>query len=145
MAYRNLSLDGASCFVPNKVLIEEKKNLVSGLPDSVRMAARTLVQDKGYAIHVVDQNRGRCYYRDRVITIPLFAIRRTTEYKIWYLSHEMAHAYVNLKGKCDNHGPNFMQELISICPENAIHHEIGYKPRNAAAAGIVKQYDLSEL
>lgn len=29
-----------------------------------------------------------------------------------------------------------MEALKSVCPEDCIHYELGYKPRNAAAAGI---------
>jgi len=29
-----------------------------------------------------------------------------------------------------------MAKLIEICPHHCLHYEIGYKPRNAVAAGI---------
>lgn len=112
----------------------------------------------GYRFYVVNQQRGRCYYQDRVITIPLW-LWNSTElnatlirhlnrmptdrekllYRAWYISHEMAHAtnYIHNKDTLDAHGPNFMEELKAICPENAIHFELGYKPKNALAAGIM--------
>lgn len=54
-------------------------------------------------------------------------------YRTWYLCHEMTHALV---GNQHQHGPVFMKKLVEITPPDAITYELGYKPRNAAAAGI---------
>lgn len=88
---------------------------------------------KGWQFFIVRQNRGRCYYGPKYITIPLWAInRKEHNYWIWYLSHEMAHAYT----KGDNHGQEFMKKLKEICPADCIHFELEYKPQNATIAGI---------
>lgn len=89
----------------------------------------------GWQFFAVDQDRGRCYGRARIITIPVWVFTRSQikhNYWVWYVAHEMAHA--STLG--DNHGALFMKKLIELCPEDCIHYEIGYKPRNAVAAGI---------
>lgn len=60
-------------------------------------------------------------------------------YATWYTAHEMSHCYEPQ----DGHGDRFMAKLIQLCPENCIHYELGYKPRNAARAGI-GQVNLSD-
>lgn len=90
---------------------------------------------RGWKFYVVAQSRGRCYYHDKVITIPTFAARAEPDYKVWYIAHEMAHAYA---GHQAAHGPIFMMWLKIICPASSAHYELGYKPGNAAAAGISK-------
>jgi hypothetical protein len=124
-------------FTPNKLRPDYLPRFKSDLPESVKTYVRELI-NLGWKIYAVDQSRGRCYYSSKVITIPTWAIRRGTIYFTWYVSHECAHAYNHINKTCDIHGPNFMEWLKRICPENAIHHELGYKPRNAAAAGIGK-------
>lgn len=92
--------------------------------------------NKGWQIYVVDQSRGACYGSRRVITVPKWAMNRDTGYIAWYLAHEMAHAYAGVEAK---HGPIFMHWLKLICPPKHIHHELGYKPANAMAAGIAPE------
>lgn len=111
------------------------------LTPSVRAVARQLVHDAGWRIFTVDQQRGRCMYRSRIITIPTWCIEKTigangrvaaAGYSTWYTAHELSHVFA----PTDNHGPQFMRELIKLCPDEFICYELGYKPRNAAAAGI---------
>jgi hypothetical protein len=105
------------------------------VPESVKQYARALRDDKGWRFYSVKQQRGRCYYGSRVITIPIHAINHPhNSYKIWYVSHEIAHAYT----PGAKHGDAFMAKLIEICPNDCIKHELGYKPRNAERAGITK-------
>lgn len=91
-------------------------------------------------VYCVDQRRGRAYYNKggfRVITVPKWTFARGEAYVQWYVAHEMAHHYTQAFNRCaPPHGQIFMSWLKRICPENAIHHELGYKPRNAARAGI---------
>lgn len=92
-------------------------------------------------VYAVDQLRGRAYWNKgnrRIITIPLWAIRRGEEYLEWYVAHEMAHHYAHRYNCAMGHDRDFMKWLKIICPERSVHHELGYKPRNAAAAGITK-------
>lgn len=91
-----------------------------------------ILEAQGWVFYVVDQTRGRCYYQPRIITIPLWATKKSKDYLDWYVSHEIAHTYA----RGDNHGQKFMSELKRLCPEDSIHYEITYKPRNAIAAGI---------
>lgn len=135
----NLSLlevsDLRTSFIPNKVAKEFMSLLFAEVPESVKLYARAL-KDSGWKFYTVHQNRGMCYYNSRVITIPtwLFTNRRSSlSKKIWYISHELSHAY----DECiSNHGPTFMAWLKKICPEEHIHWELTYKPREAKRAGI---------
>lgn len=68
-------------------------------------------QDKGWRIYCVLQGRGRCYYRERVITIPFWTIEANSKkpgYITWYVAHELAHS---MDRNNYNHGPAFMAEL----------------------------------
>ena len=125
-------------FKPNMIAREHKDTLFANVPESVKNFARTLRDSRGWRFYAVSQLRGRCYYRPKVITIPVHAIVRPIDYKTWYISHELAHAYDAARS---NHGDPFMRELIRICPPEYIHHELGYKPRNAARNGITKPDD----
>lgn len=139
-------LDSSDFFIPRMpkcVDREETANMFKDIPESVKEYARTL-RAAGWKFYVVRQNRGYCDYSSRVITIPSWAHnhRDFTE-RIWYISHELAHAH---NKKHDQHGPGFMETLKKICPADCIHHELSYKPRNAAAAGISKpQIGLIDL
>jgi hypothetical protein len=88
---------------------------------------------KGWKFYVVEQSRGRCYYHDKVVTIPKWAVySHQVGYLEYYLCHEMAHCY----SAGDNHGAWFMEQFKMLCPAEYQHYELGYKPGNAAAAGI---------
>lgn len=108
--------------------------LVDALPESVVATYRSLVH-KGWRFYIVTSNRGYCNMLRKEITIPLWALHRGTAYYTWYFCHEMAHAIDCCKHK---HGPEFMRILQEICPADCVHFELGYKPRNAQAAGISK-------
>ena len=112
-----------------------------------------------WKLFVINQQRGFCYHSAKTLCLPEWLsnpkiIQRHIErlniipdqeefenYQIWYLAHEISHYLSGPKAK---HGPIFMENLKSICPSNAIKYELGYKPRNAKAAGISK-YSLSDL
>jgi hypothetical protein len=134
MSIELLSLDDIpnAPFVPYKVSKEYVRHIFSSSPEHVKDHARKLIS-LDWKIYAVDQDRGRCYYSHKVITIPVWVIKRGGTKLCWYACHEMAHALAPIR---DNHGPVFMETLKSICPLDAIHHELGYKPRNAASAGI---------
>lgn len=118
-------------FKPRNIDKSYNAKLLDQLPESVRNHLRNLVRDE-WRIYCVDAVRGMCW-RDKVITIPIWAIEKNFSTKVWYLCHEMAHAFV---GVSQHHNQVFMEKLIEICPKEFIHHELGYKPRNARAAGI---------
>ena len=123
-------------FRPSMISREHMGEIFSNVPEAVKIYARQL-RDSGWRIYAVNQSRGRCYGgSQKVITLPVWAIvrgRKDPGFKTWYIAHECAHAMDNCK---HSHGPEFMSWLKQICPDDCIHHEIGYKPRNAFAAGI---------
>lgn len=110
---------------------------------------------KGWRFYIVDQRCGKCYFGDKVITIPAWLWRQQALdsnlfkhdmlpnkqnkelYRIWYICHEMAHAYAFIYDKHMEHGKEFMRALKEVCPPEAQGFEIGYKPRAALAAGIM--------
>lgn len=120
--------------MPDSISKEHMPLIFQHVPESVKAHARILLE-KGWRIYTVNQSRGRCYGGwKKVITIPVWAIKREVGYKTWYIAHELAHAF----DECiHNHGPEFMEWLKAICPEDCIHFELTYKPRNAASAGIL--------
>lgn len=124
--------------MPDSIVPMKLTDLFSQCPESVKNYARKLIAD-GWRIYCVNQSRGRCYGGwKKVITIPKWAVEKDNSkpgYSVWYISHELAHAYEANKW---DHGPEFMDWLIRICPPEFVHYELGYKPRNAMAAGIRK-------
>lgn len=93
----------------------------------------------GWRYYVVHQDRGRCYYAPKIITIPSWVVLKLTakskqpNYIEWYIAHEIAHV---MAGHAAGHGQVFQHWLISICPSYALGYETGYKPQNAARAAI---------
>ena len=120
--------------VPRSVLWNESmilEEMIEGTP-----AYKSLIT-LGWTFYVVNQERGRCYHSRKWITIPLHAWQRQSDgYLAYYIAHEAAHAYA---GREANHGPAFMNWLKRLCPANYLHYELGYKPRNAIAAGIMPE------
>lgn len=97
------------------------------------------LDSKGWKLFVVAQNRGRNYPHRKWITIPLWVLSQTSQnrypgYWVWYVAHEFAHSYVEVRG--NYHGPEFMEKLKEICPPEFVHYELTYKPKNATQAGI---------
>lgn len=144
-----IGLDCTPQFRPNMISKDHMPLLFKDVPESVKVYARTL-RDKGWNFYSVSQRRGACYYKEKVITIPVWAIDRELGKKVQYIAHEMAHAYC-LINRCDDvHGPNFMKQMMEICPQEYWHFELEYKPRNAKAAGIAdpnkkKDIDIFDL
>jgi hypothetical protein len=135
-----ICIDAQNFFIPNKVDYIASKELFWHLTPILISNAKIL-RGRGYTFYAVNHTRGHCYYSRRVITIPVWAMVKSKEYKQWYIAHEIAHGFA---GHSAHHGPAFMTELIRLCPANAIHFELGYKPRLAANAGIVSKgsYDF---
>jgi hypothetical protein len=130
----DLGFDIHTSFTPANISVEHMPLLFRDVPESVKEYARKL-RDNGWKFYAVSQRRGRCYYHAKLITIPVWCIssKRGVGYKIWYISHELAHAMDECK---HDHGPQFMEWLKKICPPEHIKWELGYKPRNATKAGI---------
>lgn len=105
--------------------------IVKGVPEKV-------------TCYVVDQRCGRAYYAKRMITLPVWVFTRPQGkgFSLYYLAHELAHVANYDAGTFDSrrpHGPAFMEEFKKLCPKEYQHFETGYKPRNAAAAGISRK------
>lgn len=122
--------------LPANVISNDMRALwLANLDAGVRAVARQIIQDANWQIFVVNQRRGRCYYKSRTITIPMWAVLQDKSkqgYSTWYTAHELSHVFT----PGADHGPEFMAKLIEICPTSCIEYELGYKPRNAAQAGI---------
>lgn len=134
-------------FTPNKINGTYAQQIASTSPLSVKDYAKDLIS-KGWRIYAVDQRRGTCYLHRKVITIPVWVIKNNHgngKELCWYLSHELAHAYAWIHDRCGDHGPKFMRWLKQICPPDCIHYELGYKPRNAKAAGIRAPADTGDI
>lgn len=129
-----IGIDCTPEFRPNMIAPAHMPLIFKDVQPSVRAIAKDLLS-RDWKIYAVNQRRGRCYYRGKagVITIPVWAIDHALDYKVWYICHEMSHA---LDTSRSHHGPEFMRILQDICPKESVHFELGYKPRNAAAAGI---------
>ena len=144
-------------FKPNNIINAAALIPEALISDTMRNCYKDL-RDMGWRFYVVDAKCGRCYYHDKVITIPLWlwdsekidanlihalhkapTLTERIQYRAWYIAHEMAHAFCHIShgGDKDPHGPKFMNELKMICPPNCIHFELSYKPKNAMAAGIM--------
>ena len=90
-----------------------------------------------YTVYGVHGAKGYCYYDRKYITVPVWTAEKGDDYILYYSCHEIAHAYTD-HDRSINHGPEFMEWFMLICPEHLWHHELDYKPRLAAAAGINK-------
>jgi len=96
----------------------------------------------GYKVFVTDTQRGRCNYESKYITVPFWATIGgpnggiLVEFEVYYAAHECAHSWCFEDTGERNHGGTFMEWFKLLCPEHLWHHELGYKPRLAAAAGI---------
>lgn len=103
-----------------------------------RNLVATRLKRAGWTFNVSKGGRGYCRYNIKTITIPKWALDNPEpEYSTYYLMHECAHAMLaSIRHKIQPHGPEFMAQLIAICPAHLIHYETEYKSRNAAAAGI---------
>jgi len=103
-------------------------SILAGLEFSDKVIVNT------YTFYAVNQHKGRCSYRRKLILIPTWVWRNEKELT-WYVAHEIAHIFAY----DDNHGPKFMEQLKRICPSDVIHYELNYKPRNASSAGISRE------
>jgi hypothetical protein len=118
---------------------------------------RQITVPEGWTIWVTNTVRGRCAPNSKTLTVPTWALElaardkkihcNDTEYAIYYACHEIAHIMAPVaptfrkpgekrRPPRDIHGVAFMKAFMSICPARLQYFELGYKPRNAAAAGI---------
>ena len=119
--------------------------IIPKLPDQIRNPLEEASR-KGWSFYAVNQRRGRCSYKDKEITIPIFAFNEIKKgqhrfgYLEWYISHELAHAWDFMSGSyihSSPHGDSFMKHLERICPREFLVYEINYKPRNVKSSGFI--------
>lgn len=122
---------------------------------SGRLQSRVVEYDipvpPGVNIYVTDSNNGRYRSNIKSVTVPLWAYNHTIkktcddpEYVIYYVAHELAHAWVDANGESRGfvggddsmHGAKFYKEFKRLCPPHLWHYETEYKPRDAKRAGI---------
>ena len=136
----DLGFSYSKSFTPANIVKSRMAELFRDTPESIRSVAKDLLA-KNWSIYVVDQQRGRCYYKAKIITIPVWCLDdKRLGYKIYYISHELAHVFA----PGDSHGQKFMAEFIKLCPKEYLHYELGYKPRNANIAGITNPNKKSD-
>lgn len=111
-------------------------------PYATKMA-REVIDDynmelpEGYTAWGTDTVCGYCDSRNKIITIPMWAVRSKRRGRlVQYVAHEIAHAWTEDER---GHGKNFMEYMMILCPEEYWHFETEYKPRLAKAAGISKR------
>lgn len=118
--------------------------------DALVVELRKIVPLRGWNFQISKGQRGWCHTKTKLVTVPAwafdiesvrvlllkrgFGVHLAERYAEYYLAHEASHAHKKIL----NHGANFMAELKRICHPDIIQLELGYKPRNAAAAGIKK-------
>ena len=142
--HKNKTVDLGLCeieltktFTPHNICHDRQKELFVGVPESLKTIAREMLADD-WRIFLVKQQRGRCYYDSKTITIPIWVMsHRDPEYKTYYIAHELAHAYT----QSDNHGQLFIARLKLTCPAHLLKYEIEYKPTEAKKAG----FDYADL
>lgn len=117
----------------NKYSIELLQDITDTNHAPLRETFSDLIK-RGWSVEVLELAQGRCYYQTKRITVPIWAVAKGKVYASWYLAHEMTHAVVGAQAA---HGPAFMDMLQYICPPEAVHFELTYKPQNALAAGIM--------
>lgn len=119
---------------PNSIDLWETMEFIEHMDIRIKGYYLELV-NCGWSLYITDQDRGRAQWKFKTFTVPKWVLAQGKDKQTWYVSHEMAHVYAGWEAL---HGPIFMEWLKKICPEDCIMHELGYKPRNAMAAGIGK-------
>ena len=123
--------------IPRKRIAKNDEMLRLVVKDLLDIVELEMPSD--WNIYAVVQKRGMCNYGKKYITIPQWAINKGEKYLDWYVAHELSHMFAVIRGVNDHHGPNFMSIMRDICPLRSQHYEYGYKPRNAAMAGLARK------
>lgn len=113
--------------------------------DSVDSLVSALLNKSGFNVtvraYVVDQRGGFAYYKDKVITVPLWAYKRGKGYFTYYVAHELSHLIALPLGREFNgdyykgyfpvsHGEHFYTAFFLVCPKSYQHYEKRYRPKN---------------
>lgn len=93
---------------------------------------------EGFVLFGCRRQYGRCDEVGR-ITIPIWLEDFEEGKLVQYIAHEIAHAYTYIESDSWKHSALFMEYMMILCPEEHWHYELGYRPRAAGAAGIIKE------
>lgn len=97
-------------------------------------------------VFVTDCRRGRANWRESLVRVPAWVFKERVNFAgkglieggagfaAYYLAHELAH----VKATTDAHNDRFMEAFKELCPPSLRWYETIYKPKRAAAAGIVR-------
>ena len=110
-----------------------------------RVSALDIPVPTGVTIYVTDSRVGRYRVNALTVTVPVWAYNATTpktkgdpEYAIYYIAHELAHAWADHDGNDpNNHDADFYDWFKKLCPAHLWHYELNYKGTAAKRAGIV--------
>jgi len=126
-----------------KINNEATKRLLSEALPMLTANARELVGT--VRVYATDCRRGRANWRARLVRVPSWVFKDRVNFAgkglidggptfaAYYLAHELAH----VKAASDTHGAQFMAAFKELCPVALQGYETIYKPKRAAAAGIV--------
>ncbi len=129
-------------------MVEPRKQ-VMGLKDEIETVAKELIHKAKlynhlkvkvldtFRMYVCDVRNGRTSYGKKYLTVPKWAYEDKREgYFVYYVAHELAHAFSYLNGTNDQHGKHFYHFYSKLCPVEYQHYELEYKIRNAKRFGI---------
>jgi hypothetical protein len=125
---------------PKKIHYIKTASLRRALSANMK-AVLEAAEKKSWLLYVVDQRRGFCSFRRKLVTVPYWVFtHKDPEYWLYYTAHELAHVVV---GPAHSHDFAFMTEFKKLCPVHLWHYETEYKPQNAVAAGISANKELN--
>lgn len=106
------------------------QNLISFLITRADLDAPT------YVLKLMKGDKGGYYNTiSKELCIPKWVLytdyyfRPDTSFCLYYISHELAHAYVGNK-ELESHGPLFYQYFNQLCPNDLKDWELEYFPQN---------------
>ena len=100
-------------------------------------------------VFVTACRRGKASHKESLVRIPDFVFKDSVNFcrkgfieggnafAAYYLAHELAH----VKASTGTHNARFMEAFKELCPQELQWYETIYKPKRAAAAGIVRADD----
>ena len=109
-----------------------------------RVSVLNMPVPPGVTIYVTDSHCGRYRVNAQTVTVPVWAYNATPakthgdpNYAIYYVAHELAHAWADHDGNDPNdHNDDFYEWFKKLCPPELWHYELEYKTRGARRAGI---------
>ncbi len=120
------------------------------LTEALPMLTETAIDFAGQVkVFVTACRSGKASHKESLVRIPAFVFNDKvnfcgkglvdggTAFAAYYLAHELAH----VKAETGTHNASFMEAFTALCPPELQWYETIYKPKRAAAAGIVRAGD----